>query len=64
MIHMHERPPGFDEPVLPTRSKASGRSKNAASVHIRDLPWVVMDGSNTYVAKITTSYIVVGMSGV
>ena len=35
------------------------RSKNAASAHTRDWPWVPIEISNTYVAAISQSYMFV-----
>lgn len=42
--------------------KRAARSKNAASMHTRDWPWVTTLVSNTSVAEFMSSYIIVGTS--
>ena len=42
--------------------KRAARSKNAASMHTRDWPWVTTLVSDTSVAEFMSSYIIVGTS--
>lgn len=42
--------------------KRAARSKNTASMHTRDWPWVTTLVSNTSVAEFMSSYIIVGTS--